>query len=33
MKEEIDVIKRSETWELVDLPRSCDAWGLSGLIS
>ena len=28
MKEEIDAIKRSETWELVDLPISFDAIGV-----
>ena len=28
MKEEIDVIKSNETWELVDLPISSDAIGV-----
>ena len=28
MKEEIDVIERTKTWELIDLPISCDAIGV-----
>ena len=28
MKEDIDAIERNETWELVDLPISCDAIGV-----
>ena len=28
MKEDVDAIERNETWELVDLQISCDAFGV-----